>query len=128
MDSLQLRQAPGLVVDRRAVPIKHLSITATTSGTAQDLFVVRSEVALEVKRLSIANVTGSVATLTLHSVPSGGAIGVGNAELVAVTVPANSSADVTDVIGGLYEQGTTLKVFSDTSAALTIHGWGEEIL
>lgn len=128
MESLQYRDAPGLVVERRAVPIAHLNITATTSGTAQTLFTVRENATLELKRLAMANTTGSAAALTLHSVPSGGSIGVGNAELVAVTVPANSSADITDVIGGLYEQGTTLEVYSDTSGALTIHGWGEEIL
>lgn len=128
MDSFQLRQAPGLVVERRAVPIPHLNITATSSGAAQTLFTVRENVTLEVKRLVVTNTTGTAATITLHTIPSGGSIGVGNAELTATNVPANAPADCTDFIGGLYEQGTTFEVYSDTNGALTIHGWGEEIL
>jgi hypothetical protein len=130
VDSTQFRQVPKTLaaVERRPIPIAHLSVTATTSGTAQTLFTVRPNVAFEVKRLAVANVTGSTATLSLHSVPSGGTIGVTNAELFAVDVPANSSANLTDFIQGFYEQGTTLEVYSGTSAALTVHGWGEEVL
>lgn len=128
MESVQLRNAPGLVVERRAIPITHLNITATTSGTAQTLFEVRSGATLEVRRLVVTNTTGTAATITLHTIPSGGTIGVGNAELVGTNVPANSPADMTDFIGGLYEQGTVFKVYSDTNGALTIHGWGSEIL
>jgi hypothetical protein len=128
MDSVQLRAAPGLVVEKRAVPIAHLNITATSSGTAQTLFTVRNDVAFSVKRLAVANTTGSSATLSLNTVPSGGSIGVGNAELAAVSIAANTSVDLTDVIGGFYEQGTTFEVYSDTNGALTVHGWGEEIL
>ena len=129
-DNLNFRQVPRTLaaVERRPVPIAHLSVTATTSGTAQTLFTVRDNVAFEVKRLAVANVTGSAATFSLHSVPSGGTIGIGNAELFAVNVPANSSADLTDFIQGFYAQGTTLEVYSGTNAALTVHGWGEEVL
>lgn len=128
MEEFQLRQAPGLVVESRKVPIAHLNITATVIGSAETLYTVRDEVAFEVRRLAVANTTGTAATLSLHTVPSGGTAGVGNAELAAVNVPANSSANLTDFIGGLYDAGTTFEVYAGTSGALIIHGWGEEIL
>lgn len=128
MDEVQLRQAPGLIVESRKVPIEHLNITATVIGSAETLFTVRDDVAFEVKRLAVANTTGSAATLSLHTVPSGGTAGVGNAEFMTVSVPANSSSDLTDYIGGLYDAGTSFQVYSGTNGALTIHGWGEEIL
>lgn len=128
MDEVQLRQAPGLVVESRKVPIAHLNVTATVIGSAETLFTVRDDVAFEVKRLAVANTTGSAATLSLHTVPSGGTAGVGNAEFMAVNVPANSSSDLTDYIGGLYDAGTTFEVYAGTNGALTVHGWGEEIL
>ena len=108
--------------------LRHALYTSCVIGSAQTLYTVRDDVMLEVKRLAVANTTGSAATLSLHTVPSGGTAGVGNAELVAVNVPANSSSDLTDFIGGLYDAGTTFEVYAGTSGALTIHGWGEEIL
>jgi hypothetical protein len=116
------------VVKRRPVPLPHLLITATTSGGAQTFYTVRAgAVMLEVKRLSVANITGSAATLTLHSVPAGGSIANGNAELVAYSVPANTAADLSDLIGGLYERGATLRTWAGTGSALVLHGWGDEI-
>jgi hypothetical protein len=81
----------------------------------------------EVKRLAVANVTGSAATLTLHTVPDGGSIATGNAEMVGYSVAANTAVDLTDFLGGLYEGGATLQCWSNTNGALVIHGHGEEI-
>lgn len=67
-------------------------------------------------------------SLSLHSVPSGGTIGAGNTELAAVSIPANTSSDLTDFIGGLYEAGTTLEVYASSGSALVVHGWVSERL
>lgn len=83
---------------------------------------------LRVKQLSAVNVTGSAATLSLHSIPASGSIGDSNAELKGVSIPANTAADLTLFIGGLYKAGTTLKVYSGTGSAIVIHGWAEEVL
>jgi hypothetical protein len=115
-------------VGSRFVPIEHLLVTATTSGTAQTLYTVRDKVMLKLGRLSVANTSGSAATLTLYAVPSGGAVGTGNIELGAVSIPANSAADLTPYVGGLYKSGATLKVFAGTGSVLVVHGWGEEVL
>ena len=127
---IQFRQTASdqSFITRRSLPISHLRITATSMGTAETLLTVREETAFEVKRLAVVNVTGSAATLSLFTVPSGETPGNANAELVGVSIPANSAVDLTDFIGGLYAAGTTFVVFSGTTAALTIHGWGEEIL
>ena len=121
-------QEPQGYVTSRPVPIDHLNITATSSGAAQTLYTVRDTVMLRVKGMSCNNTTASSATLTLHAIPSGGSIGVSNAELTAVSIPAYTAADLTPYIGGLYKAGTTIKVYSGTNGALTIHGNGEEIL
>lgn len=115
-------------VPQRTVPLDHLLITATTSGAAQTFYTVRASVMLRVRQLSVVNVTGSAATLSLHSIPSGGTIGNANAELIGFSIAANTAVDLTGLVGGLYQEGATLKVYSGTGSALVIHGWGEEVL
>lgn len=119
---------PAPIVGKRYVPIDHLLITATSSGSAQTLYTVRAGVMLKLGGLSVANTSGSAVALTLYGVPSGGSVGTSNMELGAVSIPANSSADLTPYVGGLYKSGATLRVFAGTGSVLVIHGWGEEIL
>ena len=127
---LQFRQVPSdlAAVQSRSVSIPHLNITATAIGSAETLFTVRENVTFQVKRLAVINTTGTAVTLSLHTVPSGGSAATGNAELLGVSIPANTASDLTDFIGGLYEAGTTFEVYSGTNGALVIHGWGEENL
>lgn len=119
---------PSPIVGRRFVPIDHTLITATSSGAAQTIYTVRTGVMLKLGGLSVANTSGSAVALTLYAVPDGGSVGTGNMELGAASIPANSSADLTPYIGGLYKAGATLRVFAATGSVLVIHGWGEEIL
>jgi hypothetical protein len=124
---VRVDQSAGFV-SLRPIPLTHLLITATTSGSAQTFATVRTGVILRVSRLAVVNVTGGAATLSLHSVPSGGTIGNGNAELLALSVAANTAVDLTDRIGGLYGAGTTLHAYSGTGSALVLHGYAEEVL
>lgn len=112
----------------RKVPIPHLQVAATTSGTADTLLTVRSGVLMQIHQLRVANITGTVAALSLNSIPSGGSIGDDNAEFRSVDIPANTSADLTNYIGQMYDAGTVIKAYSDTTNALVISGWAEEIL
>lgn len=129
MSELRVRadQEVGIVSSRH-VPLGHLLITATSSGAAQTFYTVRTGVMLKVRRLAVVNITGSAATLSLNAIPNGGSIGDSNAELRAVSIPANTAADLTDYIGGMYEAGAVLKAYAGTGSALVLHGWGEEIL
>ena len=130
MDELRIR-ADGenkTFVPVRQIPLPHLLITATTSGTAQTFTTVRAKAVLRLKTLSVVNITGSAATFYLHSIPSGGSIGDSNAEFKAVSIPANTAADLVDFVGGLYTAGTIIKAYSGTGSALVLHGSAEEIL
>lgn len=124
---VRVDQSAGFVASR-PIPLAHLLITATTSGSAQTLATVRNGVMLRVTRLAVVNVTGSAATLSLHSIPSGGTIGNSNAELLGVSIPANTAADLTNYIGGVYAAGTTIQAYSGTGSALVLHGYAEEVL
>jgi hypothetical protein len=128
---MELRVRPttdaGVIV-ARAIPLDHLLITATTSGTAQTLATVRTGVMLKILQLAVTNVTGTAATLSLNSIPNGGSIGDGNAEVKGYSVAANSAVDLTPLVGGLYKAGAVLKAYSGTGSTLVIHGWAEEIL
>lgn len=119
---------PSPIIAKRYVPINHLLVTATTSGAAQTLYTVRDGVMLKLGGLSVANTSGSAVALTLYAVPSGGAVGTGNMELGAVSIPANSSVNLALIVGGLYKAGATLRAFAATGSVLVLHGWGEEVL
>ena len=114
-------------VARRPLPIGKKLIAATTSGTAETFYTVRDKKMFEIKRLVVSNTSGSAATLTLHAIPSGDSIGTANTELAAKSVAANDAMDLTDLVGGLYDAGTELKVYAGTTNVLIIDAWGEEI-
>lgn len=127
MDQIRVRTQDAPFT-RRQVPIPHLQVAATSSGTADTLTTVRTGVVLQIKRLKVANITGTAANLSINSIPSGGAIGDGNAECRDLSIPANSNVDLTDLVGQLYEAGTVIKAYSGTTNALVLSGWAEEIL
>lgn len=109
-------------VDNRSVPVEGLTITATSSGGAQTLFTTEEQVVTHVDRMTVVNITGTAATLSLHMVPDGGTIGNGNKELDAFNVPANTTLPVQDLLGGAYPPGTTCEVYSGTNGSLVIRG------
>lgn len=118
------------VVERvgvRPVPFTGLSITATASGSAQTFATASGQGAMLVRQLSVVNITGAAATLSLHAVPDGGAIDNNNAQLVDYAIAANTAIDLTDIVGGFYTQGATLQAWSDTSGALTLSGRWDDI-
>lgn len=115
------------IVGSRIVPFTGLSITATTSGTAQTFATANGQGAMLVKRLVVSNITGTAAVLNLHAVPDGGSIGNANAQLVGYSVAENTAVDLTEIIGGYYPANTTLEVWSGTSAALTLSGYWEDV-
>ena len=128
VQSINLRPTvkEGPAVRSRSIPLDHIHITATTIGTAQELFTVRDNVFLEITQLAIANLSGSSAKITLHTIPPGGTIGITNAEFIDLDIPANTILDVSENIQGLYKQGTVAKVYADTTAVFNIHGKAEE--
>lgn len=103
-------------------PITRTLVTATTEGTAQTIATMRDQALGQVKRLAVGNQTAAAASLTVYFVPEGGTIGAANREITALSVSANSNVDLTDLIGGVYEPGTTIRVFASTGSALIVMG------
>lgn len=114
-------------VSRRPVPFAGTSITATSSGLAQIFATAEGQGAMEVKRLAVVNTTSSVANLTLHAVPDGSIIGADTAQIVGLPVLANTSVDLTEIIGGFYPNKTALMVWSDAAGALTLSGRWDDV-
>jgi hypothetical protein len=122
---LRVRTEEGSpLIGLRVIPLRHLVVT----DALLDFATVRPGVMLRVRQLSVANVTGSAATLTLHSVPPTASATDANAELKGLSVGANSAVDLTPLVGGLYEAGTKLRAVGSASGALVLHGWAEELL
>lgn len=124
MDSGRTNRTPQRFrnTDDRAFPIPSVTITGTTSGAAHTIVTGPALEMLEITRLTVTNTTGTAATLTLHAVPSGDAIGSGNKELDAYNIPANTTLRVDGLLGQIYPASTTIQVYSGTNGALNIRG------
>ena len=77
----------------------------------------------------VANVTGSAATFTLYSVPSGGSAATSNAVFYQVSVPANTTW-VGRYPGGAWVMpgGSTLQGLASSASAVTITVGGQEFI
>lgn len=104
-------------------PLTATLLTATTEGTAQTLGTVRADTLGLLERLAVSNQTGSAATLTVYFIPSGDTIGAANRQITALSIPANTNVDLTELVGGLYEGGTVVKAFAGTTSALIVSGY-----
>ncbi len=112
-------------VTSRFAPLVHSQVAGTTQGGADTSYTLNQTCI--VRRLSVVNTTSAAVDLTIHSVPSGGTIGTSNTE-ISQSIPADSSVDLTDLIGGMYEAGTTIESFASTTNVLILHGYIEELL
>ncbi len=103
-------------------PLTRTLLTSTTEGTAQTIGTVRAESLGLLERLVVSNQTGTDADLTVYFVPDGGTIGAANREITAISISGNTSVDLTDLAGGLYEGGTQIRAFASTGSALMLMG------
>ncbi len=113
---------PLRMVEERHIPVSGLVITATTSGAAQTWATAGATGLTQIERLTVINTTGTTATLTFYSIPSGDSIGDANMELDAASVPANTTLRLDRLLAGDYAPGTTFKAFSGTNGALVLRG------
>lgn len=109
-------------IGARTIPVPALTITATSSGAAQTLHTAAAEGLTEITKLFVRNTTVSAATLTIHAIPSGDAIGDANELLPQYSIAANTTLPLHGYLGGAYAASTAFKVFSGTGSALLI--WG----
>lgn len=128
MAQAQVRIDDRRGITERSIPIVHVTIAGTTSGAATAVYEVRERASVELQRFTAVNTTGTVATLTVHTIPKDGAIGPGNTEISALSIPANTAVDMTDFMGGFYTTGMEFAAYSDTANAIVVHGWAREVL
>jgi hypothetical protein len=114
-------------VGRRLSPIKMVTITAITAGTAQTLITAPATRAIEVKSLMISNISAVDVTFNLYAVPAGGAADSTTALIVGAVIKANSSDDLAKFIDRFYEQASSLRMFCNTASSVKIKGMVEEL-
>lgn len=114
-------------VGRRLSPIKMMTVTAVTVGTAQTIITAPEKRAIEVKSLMISNITAVDVTFNLYAVPAGGPTDGTTSLLIGPVIKANSSDDLVKYIAKLYEAGSAIKIFCNTANAVKIMGMVEEV-
>jgi hypothetical protein len=114
-------------VKRRAAPIKMLTVTATTAGTAQTLITAPATRAIELKSLMISNITAADVVFNLYAVPSGGSADDSTVLCKGWIIRANSGDDLVKYIATMHEQGTSLRSFCGVSGAVKFKGMIEEL-
>ena len=125
MTENRIRVSQQQVATAYSYPLTPTLISATTEGAAETLAEVREGSNGLLKRLAVVNQTGSAVALTVNFIPSGGTIGAGNREIAGYSVGANAHVDLTDIVGGFYPEGTTIKAFAGSADALLVTGYIE---
>lgn len=128
MAQAQVRIDDRRGIIERSVAIPHATVVGTVVGAATTIFTVRDRASIELRHIAAVNKTGTAATLTVHTIPSGGAIGVTNTEISALSIAANTAVDLTDMFGGFYTTGMVFAAFSGTASAIVMHGWAREVI
>lgn len=110
----------------RLVPIAGLNITATVAGSAQTFYTCSERGITTIDRIVVRNDTGTAATITFNSIPSGDSIGAANEELGAYNIPANTTLPIHGLLNHAHPPSSVFKVFSGTNGALYIFGTVKE--
>ena len=115
-------------VDRRPAPIKMLTVTATSTGSAQTLITAPSTRSIVLKSLMISNISASDVTFNLYAVPNAGSVADATALIKGAVIRANSSVDlIPDFINRYYEPNTSIRIWCGTASVVKVMGWAEEL-
>lgn len=117
VDSLLVSNA-----DFRILPIDSVTITATTSGTAQLIFTVPAEEVGDLVKFGVTNHSGASADLTMYAVPSGATLGAEHIILFSESIAPGMSADLSESIGAAFSPGTKLCAYASTASAINVRG------
>jgi hypothetical protein len=79
-----------------------------------------------IDKFTATNTSGSVATITVNLMPSGGVIGAGNVIVSAHTIVSGGTYNFPELVGHVLEAGGIIST-TGTAAALTIRASGREI-
>jgi len=106
----------------RLIPVAGLNITATTAGAAQTFYTCSARGITTIERITVRNDTGTAATITFNSIPSGASITAANEEIGAYNIPANTTLRIDGLLNHSHPPSSVFKVFSGTNGALYIFG------
>lgn len=101
----------------RPVPIGPAVLGAASMAVA----TVPAQEIGRVMRLAVCNPTAAAVSLTVTVLPPGGSE---LAQISAMEIEANTSVDLTDLIGGLYVSGTAIAALGED---LVLSGWMEAL-
>ena len=110
----------------RLVPVGHLSVAATSSGTADTLYTVPDGKAFELEKMVVVNTDTGAVKITIHAIPEGDSIGDANLEVLEYSIASKTTENLTSIMCGFWEAGTVIKVYADTASKLHVHGYGKE--
>jgi hypothetical protein len=100
--------------------------TGQPGTTATTLYTAPASTTTIIKNIIICNTTATDATLTLSLVPSGGSAGTTNRIMSALVIKANDTVAMD--LSGLLSTGDFISALQGTSAALTVHISGVEVV
>lgn len=95
---------------------------AQLSTAAGTYYTAPAGTTATINNLSLTNTTGSPATVTLYSVPSGGSANATNTFLSTYSLAAGQTYVPPQAIGLQLAPGSTLQALSGTTSAVTLVG------
>lgn len=80
-----------------------------------------------IKKVTVTNITGSEATLTVSLVAKGGTAGSANTVIYQKSIPAGVDMDLYSLQGHVLETGDFIVMTAGTASALVVRGSGVQI-
>jgi hypothetical protein len=92
---------------------------AQLTTSAAIVYTVPASSVTKIENATVTNITATPATVTIHVVPSGGSVANTNAVEFARSIAANTSVQLTSLIG-YQNAGATIRALAGTATALNL--------
>lgn len=103
-------------------------VTAQYAPNSQTtLYTSPASTTTRIDKLTVTNVTGSVATISINMIPSGGTVGASNLSTQAQAIGAGSTWNSPNEYGHYLNPGDALSVLASAPSALTILVAGTQV-
>ena len=110
----------------RVYPFDPLTIAGTATGSADTFFTVADGTTIKVEHIQATNTSASPVTLSIHVIPSGGSIGATNLHLDTLSIGANTTVRIDEMLHDMWTTGDVIQVYASTTAVVNLRGWGTE--
>lgn len=101
------------------IPSKQLEAVQTNQHIAS--------VKTMIDKVTVTNTTGTAVTFSCNLVPSGGAVGDGNAIIKDKTVATGETYVCPELVGHVLESGDAISMIASAATSLTIRASGREV-